>query len=151
MPDDVGRKIDTVLAEYRIMVPALGAIFGFQLVVAFQPSFAEMGHAPQYANFAGLVCTAASIMFLLVPASYHRFTSELDESPAFLTFAQRMGGMAFVFLPLSLALSIYVQAVRTFGDARAVIGVPIGVMVLLGYAWWYVPRRMAHRPGRRAP
>ncbi|MEA3143134.1 MAG: hypothetical protein QOG31_458 [Thermoplasmata archaeon] len=81
------------MGEFRIIVPALGAIFGFQLVVAFQQSFPDLPAAARVANFVGVPCTALALLFLLVPASYHRFTPRLDHSQDFIVFAQRMGGV----------------------------------------------------------
>jgi hypothetical protein len=136
-------KIQELLGEFRIIVPALGAIFGFQLVVAFQQSFPELPAAARMANFAGVVCTALAILFLLVPASYHRLTPHLDQSKSFRTFARRMASLAFVFMPLSLALSIYVQAERTFhSQAVAVIAGGLLLLVLLA-GWWMLPMALA--------
>ncbi|HUR63376.1 MAG TPA: hypothetical protein VM241_02735 [Candidatus Thermoplasmatota archaeon] len=85
------------------------------------------------------MCTLLALLFLLVPASYHRFTPRLDESVGFLTFAQRMAGAAFVFLPLGLALSLCVQAVRTFRSQALAAGLAGGLLLLLAGGWWLVP------------
>lgn len=141
--DGFGEKISTVLGEFRIMVPALGAIFGFQLVVAFQASFPDLPLSARIAAFIGILSTVLALTFLLVPASYHRFTPELDESPAFLTFAQRNASMAFIFFPVSLTLSIYVQALRMFHSELLAIAIAAGLLVFLVAEWWIVPRRKA--------
>jgi len=140
--DGFGEKIGTVLAEFRIMVPALGAIFGFQLVVAFQPGFLALPWAAHAVAFAGILCTVLALVFLLVPASYHRFTPELDESAAFLRFAQTNVSIAFVFLAFSLGLSLYVQALRIFGSTPWAVAVAAAVLAFVGIEWWFVPRRM---------
>src|ERR1051326_8429086 len=130
---------------HRIIVPALGAIFGLQLVVASQPTFTLLPAAAQAASFLGMVCTVLALMFLLVPASYHRFTPELDESAAFLKFAQRNVSLAFIVLPLSLALSVFVQAERIFTSPALSAVVALALLALLTYSWWVVPRAMARR------
>ena len=138
-------KIETFLGEFRLIVPALGAIFGFQLVVGFQPSFSEVPSSAKLANFGGLVATALAIVFLIVPASYHRFTQRIDASEGFVTFAQRMVSLAFVFLPISLCASLYVQAVRTFGHEGLALGVSLALAAVCGVFWWAVPMRRAGR------
>jgi hypothetical protein len=141
-------KIQELLGEYRIIVPALGAIFGFQLVVAFQQSFPDLPAAARAANFAGVVSTALGILFLLVPASYHRYTPHLDQTKRFRTFARRMVSLAFAFIPLSLALSIYVQAVRTF-HSGAIAWTSAGLLfLLLVVAWWLLPWMLARHNGK---
>ncbi|HEX2066800.1 MAG TPA: DUF6328 family protein, partial [Candidatus Thermoplasmatota archaeon] len=100
-------KIETLMGEFRIIVPALGAIFGFQLVVAFQESFPGLPASARIANFLGVLATVLALLFLLLPSGYHRFTPRLDNSEGFLRFAQRMFSAALAFVPLSLALSIY--------------------------------------------
>jgi hypothetical protein len=138
-------KIEALMGEFRIIVPALGAIFGFQLVVAFQQSFPDLPAAARVANFVGVLCTALALLFLLVPASYHRFTPRLDHSQDFIVFAQRMGGVAFGFLPLSLSLSVYVQAVRTLRSQAWALGIAAALLALLLAAWWLLPWRRARR------
>jgi hypothetical protein len=139
------KKIDTMLGEFRMIVPALGALLGFQLVVAFQQSFQDLPGLDRTANFAGVACTMLALLFLLVPASYHRFTPRLDESRDFLTFAQRMVGTAFVFLPLALALSLYVQAERTFRSPLVSLACATVLLVLLAGGWWGLPALRARR------
>jgi hypothetical protein len=143
-------KIQELLGEFRIIVPALGAIFGFQLVVAFQQSFPDLPAAARAANFAGVVCTVLAILFLLVPASYHRLTPRLDQSKRFRTFARRMVSLAFVFMPLSLSLSIYVQAVRTFTSGTVAWSVAGILLALLVGAWWVLPWVLVRRAGKGA-
>jgi hypothetical protein len=149
MSVDFAEKIETLLGEFRIIVPGLGALFGFQLVVAFQPTFADLPLDARIVNFAGVLCTALTILMLLVPASYHRFTPDYDQTESFLNFAQRMISLAFVFLPLSLGLSVYVQAVRTFGSEPAAAAISLGLLALLAIGWWVVPIRKAKRVSSR--
>jgi hypothetical protein len=143
--DGQGRKIDTMLGEFRLVVPALGAIFGFQLVVAFQASFLDLPVLARLADLAGVLCTALAILFLLVPSCYHRFTHELDQSADFLRFIQGMISIAFVFIPLSLTLTIYVQSVRILRSELAAAAIAITLLLLLAVGWWLIPARRAHR------
>jgi hypothetical protein len=145
--DGLGRKIDTFLGEFRIIVPALGAIFAFQLVAAFQDTFQQLPLSARVANFVGVCSAAVALVLLLAPAGYHRFTQMIDESPEFVAFAQRMVSAAFVFIPLSMACGIYVQAVRTFGDVMWAAAAALGLLALSVAMWWVIPRRRARRLG----
>lgn len=143
--DGQAAKIETLMGEFRIIVPALGAIFGFQLVVAFQPSFLELPASARIANFLGVLATVLALLFLLLPPGYHRFTPQLDNSADFLRFAQRMFSAALLFVPLSLSLSVYVQAVRTFGSEAGAAWTAALLLAALGLAWWLIPALRARR------
>jgi hypothetical protein len=141
----LAEKIETLMGEFRIIVPALGAIFGFQLVVAFQQSFPDLPASARTANFVGVLATVLALLFLLLPSGYHRFTPRLDNSQDFLRFAQRMFSVALAFVPLSLALSVYVQGVRTFHSEAGAAWTAGGLLVVLGVGWWIVPALRARR------
>jgi len=140
---DIGERVKTFLGEYRIITPALAALFGFQLTVAFQESYMKLAGADRAINFAGVACTALAIVFLLVPASFHRFTSKLEETEEFLAFARTSISLAFVFIPLGITCALYLQAVRSFqshADAAVVAVLALGAFAV---AWWLVPSKRA--------
>src|SRR5687767_7242497 len=94
--NDIGTRTETFLGEFRMIIPAMAAILGFQLMVAFQPSFGELGRAEQVASFLALASTAVAFLLLLMPASYHRWTWEFEETEEFLRFSRRSIAAAFV-------------------------------------------------------
>ncbi len=145
----IEEKIETFLGEFRIIVPALGAIFGFQLVVAFQASFGALPPIARIANFLGVSCTALALVFLIVPAGYHRFTLKLDQSPAFLAFAQQMVSAAFVFLPIGLTMSLYVEAVQTFKDPAWAVVPAAAFLSVCTVFWWLIPMHKARHLEQR--
>lgn len=145
--NDIGTRVETFLGEFRMIIPALAAILGFQLMVAFQQSFQELGQAEQVATFLALACTTMAFLLLLMPASYHRFTWEFEETEEFLRFSRRSIGAAFVFMPFVLSLTLYVQAVQAFGSRP--LGAAIGTAALalaLGF-WWLLPMHRAYAKG----
>lgn len=145
--NDIGTRVETFLGEFRMVIPALAAILGFQLMVAFQPAFQELGQPEQVATFLALACTTVAFLLLLMPASYHRFTWEFEETEEFLRFSRRSIGASFVFLPFVLSLTLYVQAVQAFGSRP--LGMGLGALVLglaLGF-WWVLPMHRAHQKG----
>ncbi|HUR26529.1 MAG TPA: DUF6328 family protein [Candidatus Thermoplasmatota archaeon] len=145
--NDVGTRTETFLGEFRMIIPAMAAILGFQLMVAFQQSFAELGRPEQVASFLALACTAAAFLLLLMPASYHRFTWEFEETEEFLRFSRRSIGAAFVFMPLVVSLTLYVQGVQVFGSRP--LGAAIGIATLASALifWWGIPLTRARKEG----
>jgi uncharacterized protein DUF6328 len=151
MPDEgkgeMAQRVETFLGEFRLMVPALGALLGFQLIVAFQQSYSELSTLDRAVNFAGVLSTTLALLFLVVPASYHRHTAELEETEDFLHYGQRSIGRAFVFIMLSLSFSLYLQAQRAFGDRVLSALFAVVLFALLAASWEWLPRRRARRHG----
>ena len=145
--NDIGTRVETFLGEFRMIIPALAAILGFQLMVAFQPSFQELGRPEPVATFLALSCTTAAFLLLLMPASYHRFTWEFAETEEFLRFSRRSIGAAFVFMPFVLALTLYVQAVQAFGSRPLGAAIAASVLALAVGFWWVLPMKRARRQG----
>jgi len=145
--NDIGTRVETFLGEFRMIIPAMAAILGFQLMVAFQPSFAELGRLEQVATFLALACTTLAFLLLLMPASYHRFTWEFEETEEFLRFSRRAIGASFVFMPFVLALTLYVQAVQAFGSRPVGAALGTAVLALAVSFWWVVPMHRARRKG----
>lgn len=140
--------VKVFLGEFRIILPGLGALLGFQLTTAFQQSFERMSELDKVANFAGLACTGLALLFLLVPASYHRFTARQEESEEFLRFARRSVHAAFVFMPLGISLALYLQGVRTFETRASAAAVAFVAFLVFVAFWWVVPWSRASRKGR---
>ena len=158
--NDIGTRTETFLGEFRMIIPAMAAILGFQLMVAFQQSFGELGQAEQVASFLALACTAIAFLLLLMPASYHRFTWEFEETEEFLRFSRRSIGAAFVFMPFTVALTLYVQGVQVFGTRAAGAAIGAATLFLTLVFWWGIPLLRArhegylphpHHPDRRRP
>ena len=150
MGDEQAARTDMFLGEFRIVVPGLAALFGVQLSMAFSAAWDDLSPAMRLLNFASIVATALSLLVILVPSAYHRLTHGPEVSQDFLRYAQRHVGVGYAFLALSLALSLALQAARTFGDERAAW--VVGSVALFGFLlmWGLLPRaRAARRPAGR--
>lgn len=142
-----GDQIQTIIGEFRVVIPAVAVLFGFQLTIAFAPGFDSTPPWLRFVNFVALLCTAASILFILAPTSYHHVTRGLDESYAYIHMAQRNAGASLAFLAASIALSVFVQAERSFGRPLVSGLTAGGLAALLVFAWWAMPIWRAHRRG----
>ena len=140
-------RIDTFLGEFRMVVPGVAALFGFQLTVAFTEKFERLSGLEKGLNFAGLACSALAFLFLLVPANYHRFIHRLEETDDFYHYAKRSNAIAFVFVPLAVAFSLAVQAIETFGSPLAGAVVFATFTGAAALAWWIVPWVRANAQG----
>ena len=145
--NDIGTRTETFLGEFRMIIPAMAAILGFQLMLAFQQSFAELGKVEQVASFLALACTAIAFLLLLMPASYHRFTWEFEETEEFLRFSRRSIGSAFVFMPFTVSLTLFVQGVQVFGTRAAGAAIGTAALFLTLVFWWGIPLMRARMEG----
>jgi hypothetical protein len=144
---EVKERVQVFLGEFRIIIPAMAALFGFQLTTAFHDSFSKLSRLDQAVNFVGVACTAATILFLLVPASYHRFVREQEESEDFLHFARRCVDLAFVAMPLGIAAAMYLQGLKSFHSHAAAAVTAVAVLGAFVAAWWVMPRSRAVEQG----
>jgi hypothetical protein len=145
----MGQRIDVFMGEFRIVIPMVGVVFGFQLTISFSQAWADLDPVLRYANFGALVASAATLLFMLIPVSYHRFTSRLDESSSFLDLARHSADLALLCFPISLALSLYVQAARTFSGQGIAVAAGIVSMFACAAAWWIVPKWRAVKHGHK--
>lgn len=136
---DMQARIDTFLGEFRMVVPGVAALFGFQLTVAFTEKFERLSDLERGLNFAGLACSALAFLFLLVPANYHRFIHRLEETDDFYHYAKKSNAIAFVFVPLAVAFSLAVQAIETFGSPMGGAVVFAAFLLAAALGWWIIP------------
>jgi hypothetical protein len=147
---ELEQRVDTLLGEFRIMVPALAALLGFQLIAAMQQTYGSLPPFHRAVNFAGVACTMAALGFMLVPSAYHRFAPRLHEDEAFVSFSQRSLSRGFVFFALSLTLSLYLQAARSFSADAASALAAAAALAFFGVVWWAHPWRLVKRTVRES-
>lgn len=127
---DTKERIHVFLGEFRILVPALGALLGFQLTASYSSGWSELSQLEKMLNLCAASSTAAALGFLLLPANYHRVTKRVSEDGDFPHFAQRTFGLCFIFVAVSLALSLFLQAQRVFDDLMASTIFGAGIFLL---------------------
>jgi len=130
------------LREARMILPGIQALFGFQLIVAFNDRFHEvLGQQGEFMHLVALVLVALSCALAMTPAAYHVRCARISRK--LLRVAE--GFVAAAMVPLLLAISIDLGLV-----AFAVTGHPIwsgalGVASALVFTLlWLVYPRMAN-------
>ena len=145
---EIKQRIQIFLGEFRILVPAMGALLGFQLTSAFSNGWSELAEWEKILNLTATSSTAIALGFLLLPANYHRVTADVQEDEDFLHFAQRSFGFAFLFVGLGMAGSLFLQARRVTHDpaTTAVFGAAFVLFFIL--MWGILPKTRAARHAR---
>lgn len=98
-------RAEHVEEEARMVLPGIQALFGFQLIAVFNPSFADrLSQGEQLLHWLALCLSAVAIMLSLAPAAYHRIAE-----PGFLTVRfVRLAGLwlCLAMIPLMLAICL---------------------------------------------
>jgi hypothetical protein len=101
----LSRSAEFLLAECRMVLPGIQALFGFQLIAVFNSSFSQvLDPSAQKLHLCALFLTALAIAFVMTPAAYHRQTGSTQVTKEFIKLASRV--LLYGMFPLLLALCI---------------------------------------------
>jgi hypothetical protein len=104
-------KIDQMLTEARVILPGAQALLGFQLAIVLTEAFEKLPLEIKLTHGAALILVAASVVFLMAPAAYHRIVYGGEDSEEF----HRIGSIFVTWstIPLALGMSADVFVVGT--------------------------------------
>jgi hypothetical protein len=137
--------IDFALAEARMVLPGVQAIFGFQLIVTFNDRFASaLTPLQQILHLVALVLTGVSMALVMTPAAYHRSAQRESVSTRLLEITSRFISSAMIVLAAGLAIDLYLVTFLVTGSSIAAVAVALGMLALF-VALWIVYPRVARR------
>jgi hypothetical protein len=88
-----------------MVLPGIQALFGFQLIVVFNPSFSEkLSLAERWFHLIAIGLIVVSIAMVMAPAAYHRQRDPEAVSEGFIVIATRL--LLYSMFPLMLALGL---------------------------------------------
>lgn len=135
-----------LLEECRMVLPGIQALFGFQLIAVFNPSFTERlsaGEQRLHLIAIGLVVMAVAI--IMTPAAAHRQISAGAMTRAFITASTRLLLWSMVPLALGICLDFYLVARLILGDGALVPILASALFGLFMVLWFLLPRVRALR------
>jgi hypothetical protein len=125
------------IEEARMVLPGIQALFGFQLIAAFNERFQELEPTEQILHFAALILVALAIAIIMTPAAYHRLVERGSISDFFVQLASWL--IAAAMFPLMVALCIEVYLVGRVIVQQQWICVAISAALAVVFAGlWYV-------------
>lgn len=142
----LSKAAEFLLDECRMVLPGIQALFGFQLVAAFNPRFADIfDETGQVLHLAALVLVALSCALAMTPAAIHRHSERGRVSRRLLDTSSFFIGAAMV--PLMTAISIDVGLVAYAVTASTSVSIALGATCAAVFAmlWLVVPRLRARR------
>lgn len=131
-----------------MVLPGIQALFGFQLVAAFNQRFTELLPAHQQLHFAALVLTALSVAIIMTPAAYHRIAERYTNSTRFVRLASRLIALAMIPLMLAIVADVYLLGVMITDNAIVSASIGLALLVLLASLWFLFPFSAAKRGSR---
>jgi hypothetical protein len=142
-------KIDQMLTEARVILPGAQALLGFQLAIVLTEAFEKLPLEIKLTHGAALILVAASVVFLMAPAAYHRIVYGGEDSEEF----HRIGSIFVTWstIPLALGMSadVFVVGTKIVPSVMASGLIASAVAAVLIGLWYGLP--LVARREKRAP
>src|SRR5437868_4016868 len=100
------KELQHTLEEARTVIPGLQALFGFQLIVPFHPSFKQLEWSLKLTHLGALIALGLAIAFIMTPAAYHRMVLRGKVSRSLIDCASRLIACAMVAFTMAIALNM---------------------------------------------
>jgi hypothetical protein len=132
-----------VLEECRTVVPGMQALFGFQLIAVFSPTFREqLSQSERMLHLAAILLLTIAIALVMAPAAVHRQSEPMSVSRRFIDVSSRLLMASMVPLAIGICLDVYVIARVILGTAAGAAVVAITMLVVFFIFWRIVPQSL---------
>ena len=137
----LSEAVTHLLEECRMVLPGIQALFGFQLIVVFNPAFQEklsMTERGLHLIAIGLIIVA--IAMVMAPAAYHRQKDPQSVSEAFIAVATRL--LLYSMFPLMIALGLEFFLIARVITGHLVLSVLLTLLsvTIFSTLWFILPR-----------
>ncbi|TMQ70750.1 MAG: hypothetical protein E6K80_07530 [Candidatus Eisenbacteria bacterium] len=135
-----------LLEECRMVLPGMQALFGFQLIAVFSPSFSErLSAGEQRLHLIAIGLVALAVAIIMTPAAAHRQISAETMSRAFIMVATRL--LLWSMLPLALGICLDFDLVGRLILGRGVLTTVLAAALFLVFVtlWFLLPRMRSVR------
>jgi hypothetical protein len=137
-----------LLDECRMVLPGIQALFGFQLIAVFNPTFTQrLTERQQHLHYVATGLVILAVALIMTPAAYHRQTSPYLVSERFIRASTRLLLWSMVPLALAISLEFYLVGTLIVGHALATT-VTTAVFALTVVLWFGLPWLASRRDGR---
>lgn len=119
--------------------PGVQAIFGFQLIAAFNQRFELLGPLEQWLHFGALFLIVLAMTLLMFPAAYHRIASPTKLSERLVHLSSIAIATALVPLIASVTADVYVVARLIKIPAVLCFAAAVAVAAAMVTAWVAAP------------
>lgn len=138
------RNFQELLAELRVLQTGVQILFGFMLILAVQPRFADTSSFTRVTYLVALMLCCAATALLMAPVAYHRTLFARGLKPEVVRASDRLarGGMMALFLAIVTSVLLVFDLVVNRIVAVVLTACVAAVFLLL---WYVMPlRRLRH-------
>ncbi len=138
---DLSEAIKQMMLEGRTLLPGVQALFGFQLIGAFNPRFDEaLSPAEKGLHLVALAAAGVAAGLIMAPAAYNRQTDPYDVSEHLLRVGSRLLSASLPLIGLALCLDFYLVARVITQSVPTAAGLAAGLGLVLAGLWGALPR-----------
>ncbi len=136
-----------LLEECRMVLPGIQALFGFQLIVVFNPGFDEkFSRLDQYLHLVAIALVAIAVVLVMSPAAWHRQLGPREVSAGFLRISTRLLLASMFPLAFGICLDFFLIA-EIITDDGLVPAVMATALLACFIAFWFVFPRLERLRG----
>src|SRR6266700_7540949 len=138
--DKAAKMAVVAIEEARMVLPGIQALFGFQLIAAFNERFQQLAESDQIIHFIALILISISIAIIMTPAAYHRLVERGSMSDFFVRLASWLIAIAMLPLMIALCLEVYLLGRVILQQQGISIAVASFLLVVFAGLWFVLPR-----------
>jgi len=137
----LSEAVTHVLEECRMVLPGIQALFGFQLIVVFNPTFQEKLSGTERAlHLIAIALIITAIALVMAPAAYHRQKDPQSISEHFVIIATRL--LLYSMFPLMVALGLEFFLIARLITNSLTLSIVLALLLvgIFSTLWFLLPR-----------
>ena len=137
----LSEAVTHLLEECRMVLPGIQALFGFQLIVVFNPAFSEkLSLAERGFHLTAIGLIVVSIAMVMAPAAFHRQRDPESVSESFIVIATRL--LLYSMFPLMLALGLEFFLIARVITNNMLLSILLAMALVSFFStlWFLLPR-----------
>ena len=134
----LSEAVTHLLEECRMVLPGIQALFGFQLIVVFSPTFQEkLTSTERLLHLSAIALVVISIAMLMAPAAYHRQKDPEAVTEGFIALATRL--LLYSMFPLMFAIGLEAFLVARVITNRISVSLALAAFLVgICFALWFL-------------
>jgi hypothetical protein len=138
------REHEQLFHELRSIIPGAEVQFAFLLTVAFTQRFESLSDVQRTVYYATFLCSAASLILLLAPSSFHRVRFRQRDKEAMMRSANVEVLVALVLISCSIAGTVFLISDLMFSTGVAIVVSAVAWLAASSLWWGYPLLRRQH-------
>ncbi len=140
------RAVEFLLEECRMVLPGIQALFGFQLIATFNPTFSErLIETDQSLHLLATALVAVAVALIMTPAAIHRTMGAREITDTFIRLSTRLLLISMVPLALGIALDFYVVTLMVTEARDLSTLLATALLFVFAIFWFALPRWVKNR------